>query len=90
MADNSSQLFGGTSYQWRPERWFGCGFGSAGGHGDGSNGEIRFILLGTTTLKQNEKINEIGQVLVPRALNQTKKIRKASADIFANVGLGIP
>ena len=33
---------------------------------------------------------EIGQILVPRALNDTKKIRKAGADIFANFGLEKP
>ena len=34
--------------------------------------------------------NGIGQSLVPGALNDTKKIRKASADIFANVGHEMP
>ena len=33
-----------------------------------------------------EKIDEISQMLVPGALNDTTKIRKAGADIFANFG----
>ena len=32
------------------------------------------------------KNGEVGQLVVPRVLNDTKKIRKAGADIFANVG----
>ena len=35
------------------------------------------------TKKIRDKFNEIGQILVPRALNYTKKMRKAGADIFA-------
>ena len=31
---------------------------------------------------KTEKLDEIGQMLVPGALNETKKIRKAGADIF--------
>ena len=42
------------------------------------------------TNKIREKLNEIGQILVPRALNDTKKIRKAGADIFANFGADTP
>ena len=34
-----------------------------------------------------EMFNEIVQMLVPGARNDTKKVRKAGADIFANVGL---
>ena len=34
-----------------------------------------------------EKFDEISRCLVPGALNDTKKIRKASADTFAKVGL---
>ena len=44
------------------------------------------IFGGQKTNKIREKLDEIGQILVPRALNDTKKIRKAGADIFANVG----
>ena len=44
-----------------------------------------FILWG---LEKRTKIcnefDEIGQMLVPRALDDTKKIRKAGADIFGN------
>ena len=35
----------------------------------------------------NENLDEIGKMLVSRALDDAKKIRKAGADIFANVGL---
>ena len=42
------------------------------------------------TKKTNDKLDEIGQTLVPGALNDTKKIRKASADIFANFGAEQP
>ena len=37
-----------------------------------------------------EKLNEIGQILVSRALDRTKKIRKIAADIFAKSGLEKP
>ena len=33
-----------------------------------------------------QKWDEIDQIVVPGALNDTKKIRKAGADIFANFG----
>ena len=36
------------------------------------------------------KFDEIGQTVVPGALNDTKKIRKAGADIFANFGAEKP
>ena len=49
-----------------------------------------FILLGMKELKETENLNEIGQMLVPGALTDTKKIRKAGADIFANLGAGKP
>ena len=39
---------------------------------------------------KNENLHEIGQMLVPGALNDTKKIRKAGADIFANFGAEKP
>ena len=38
--------------------------------------------------KKAEQFDELGGVLVPGARKYTEKIRKASADIFANVGLG--
>ena len=40
--------------------------------------------------KNTEKWDEIGHMLVPGALNDTKKIRKASADIFAIFALEKP
>ena len=39
---------------------------------------------------ENKKLDEIDQIVVPGALNHTKKIRKAGADVFANVGLEKP
>ena len=48
------------------------------------------IYGGQKTNTIREKLNEIGQILVPRALNDTKKIRKAGADIFANFGAEKP
>ena len=53
-----------------------------------------FILLGfkktKKTEKQMKKWDEIGQVLVSGALDDTKKMRKAGADIFAKSGLEKP
>ena len=37
-----------------------------------------------------KKLDEIGQILVSRALDDIKKMRKASADIFAKSGLEKP
>ena len=37
-----------------------------------------------------EQLDEIGQMLVPGALNATKKIRKAGAVIFINFGAEKP
>ena len=34
--------------------------------------------------QQTKLLDEIGQMMVPRALNDTKAIRKAGADIFAH------
>ena len=48
------------------------------------------IFGGQKTNKIRETLDEIGQILVPRALNDTKIIRKAGADIFANFGAGKP
>ena len=40
--------------------------------------------------KQVDNLDEIGQMLVSRALDWTKKIRKIAADIFAKSGLEKP
>ena len=48
------------------------------------------ILGGQKTNKIKETLNEIGQILVSRALDRTKKIRKTAADIFAKSGLEKP
>ena len=47
-----------------------------------------FILVGFT--KKNRKKNEIVQILVSGALDQTKKIRKTAAEIFAKSGFEKP
>ena len=50
-----------------------------------------FILLGSKKQKKNQKTNhEIGQMLVSRAVDDTKKMRKAGADISATSGLEKP
>ena len=49
-----------------------------------------FIFLGSTKQKKTEMLNEIGQMLVSGALDDTKKMRKAGADIFAKSGLEKP
>ena len=46
------------------------------------------IFGGKKTNKIRETLNEIGQMLVSRALDRTKKMRKTAADIFANSGPG--
>ena len=43
-----------------------------------------------TTKKKQKQWNEFGQMLVPRALNDTKTIRKTGADIFPNFRLEKP
>ena len=48
------------------------------------------ILLGMKQLNKTDNLDKIDQMLVPRALNDTKKIRKAGADIFANFGAEKP
>ena len=48
------------------------------------------IFGGQKTNKIREQLDEIGQILVPRPLNDTKKIRKAGADIFAIFGAEKP
>ena len=40
--------------------------------------------------KNSENLDEIGQILVSRALDRTKSIRKTAADIFAKPGLEKP
>ena len=51
-------------------------------------------LWGSKKRKKNEKKmkkrDEISQILISRALDRTKKIRKIDADIFAKSGLGKP
>ena len=50
-----------------------------------------FILSGVKEPNnKTEQLNELCQTLVPGALNDTKKIRKAGADILANVGAEKP
>ena len=41
-------------------------------------------------MKKSENEDKIGQMLVSRALDRTKKIRKTAADIFAKSGPGKP
>ena len=45
---------------------------------------------GSKNKKKTKKWNEIGQMLVSGALDDTKKMRKAGADIFAKSGLEKP
>ena len=47
-------------------------------------------LWGQTNEKKTEKLNGIGQTLVSRALDDTKKMPKAGADIFSKSGLEKP
>ena len=49
-----------------------------------------FIFWGSKKQKKNGKNDEIGQCLVSGALDDTKKMRKAGADIFAKSGLEKP
>ena len=50
-----------------------------------------FQILGVKqTKKKNEKNDEIGQILVSGALDDTKTIGKVGADIFANFGAEKP
>ena len=41
-----------------------------------------FILVAKKKRKKTEMLDELGRTLVPGALNDTKQIRKAGADIF--------
>ena len=45
-----------------------------------------FIFLEVRNTKNIGNLNEIGQILVSGALDDTKKMRKAGADIFAKSG----
>ena len=67
----------------------GHGFRAWSFKNKGKKSDFR-IRGGQMTNKIRDKLNEIGQILVPRALNDTKKIRKAGADIFANFGAEKP
>ena len=49
-----------------------------------------FHICGVKQNKLIEKNDEIGQMLVSGALDDTKKMRKAGADIFAKSGLENP
>ena len=50
-----------------------------------------FIILGVEKRTKMKQWDEIGRIVVPGALNDTKKIRKASADIFSQIlGLNKP
>ena len=42
---------------------------------------------GVGETEKAKKWDDLGQMLVPGILNNTKKIRKAGVDIFTNVGL---
>ncbi len=50
--------------------------------------KLDFHIFGVKT--NFKKIDDIGKMLVSRALDCTKTIRKAGADIFANFGLDKP
>ena len=53
--------------------------------------KLDFHILGVKKTKRKlNKNDEIGQMLVSGALDDTKKMRKAGADIFANVGAEKP
>ena len=45
-----------------------------------------FICFGSKKQKKVDNLDEIGQMLVSRALDWTKKTRKIAADIFAKSG----
>ena len=50
--------------------------------------KLDFHTLGSKNGKKSENLNEIGQILVSGALDDTKTIGKAGVDIFANSGAG--
>ena len=53
--------------------------------------KLHFHIFGVKVQKKKvENLDEIGQMLVSRALDRTKKIRKIAADIFAKSGLEKP
>ena len=47
-------------------------------------------MAGQKTNKKTKKWNDIGQMLVSGALDDTEKIRKTAADMFAKYGLEKP
>ena len=51
---------------------------------------IFIFVVSKKTKKKVENLDEIAQMLVSRALDRTKKIRKIAADIFAKYGLEKP
>ena len=53
--------------------------------------KLDFHILGVNkNEKESEHLNEICQILVSGALDDTKSIRKTAADIFAKSGLEKP
>ena len=48
--------------------------------------KLDFHIFGVKQMKKLKQVDEIGQILVSRALDDTKKMRKAGADIFAKSG----
>ena len=52
--------------------------------------KVDFYIFGVNNIKKKEQIDEVGQNLVSGALDDTKKIRKAGADIFVKSGLDKP
>ena len=47
---------------------------------------LDFHTFGVQKNEKTEKLDEIGKMLVPGALNDTKTIGKTAADIFAKSG----
>ena len=68
---------------------FGHGFRACSFKNKGKMSDFH-IFGGQKTNKMTEQLNEIGQILVPRALNDTQRILKAGADIFVNFGAEKP
>ena len=64
-----------------PEHGFrACSFKNKGN-------KLDFHIFGVNKKQKMKNLEEIGQMLVSRALDLTKKIRKIAADIFAKSGL---
>ena len=68
---------------------FGYGFRACSFENKGKKSDSH-IFGGQKTNKIRETLNEIGQILVPGALNDTEQIRTVGADIFADVGAEKP